>query len=370
MTLPRWSRPATGVVSAALVAGLAVTGTPAHASPIGDARARAAQLRHQVDLLQQQAEIATEDYDAAYEELGQAVTAHLLAKRRVDAAREASGGADDAAERRVRALYMSGGVPALYAKVLDSGSISEVALRVHQVKVVLDGDQHAAAAADRAVLDQRRGEQELAAAAAKATRLQAAVAARADKVRALLAQTDSLLAAADQRVRDLAEQQRRAAEAAAAARAAAALASGAYTGPYNGPDLPKVDASPLAAAALAFARTRLGKPYVWGATGPDAFDCSGLTGAAYRAAGLSLPRTSRQQWFSGPHVALADLQPGDLLFWASDTSNPSTIHHVALYAGNDLMVAAPHSGDVVRVQPVYLDGYIGAVRPGGKLSKV
>ena len=367
--MKRQSRGLAAALVTLVSAGLLTTGLPAaSATQIGDARARAAALRHQVDQLQQQAEIATENYDAAYAALGQAVTANLLAKRQLDQARAASGGADLAAGRRVRALYMSGGVPALYAKILDSGSITEVALRIHQVTVVLNGDQRVEAEANQAVSQQRKGELALAATAARATRLQAAVADQADRVRALLAQTSALLAAADQRVRDIADQQRRAAEAAAAARAAAALASGANVGLYNGPDLPKVAASPLAAAALAFARTRLGMPYVWGATGPDAFDCSGLTGAAYRAAGLSLPRTSRQQWFAGPHVALADLQPGDLLFWASDPTNPATIHHVALYAGNDMMVAAPHSGDVVKVEPVYLDGYIGAVRPGAALA--
>ena len=102
---------------------------------------------------------------------------------------------------------------------------------------------------------------------------------------------------------------------------------------------------------------------MWGATGPDAYDCSGLTGAAYRAAGIALPRTSREQWYAGQHVDLGALLPGDLLFWAYDPSNPATIHHVALYAGGGMMVAAPHTGDVVKVQPVYLDGYVGAVRP-------
>jgi cell wall-associated NlpC family hydrolase len=106
-----------------------------------------------------------------------------------------------------------------------------------------------------------------------------------------------------------------------------------------------------------------GQPYVWGATGPDSYDCSGLTGTAYRAAGVTLPRTSREQWYAGTHVSLGELQPGDLLFWAYDTANPATIHHVALYAGNGLMVAAPHSGDVVKVQGVYLEGFMGAVRP-------
>ena len=66
---------------------------------------------------------------------------------------------------------------------------------------------------------------------------------------------------------------------------------------------------------------------------------------------------------AGPHVTLGELQPGDLLFWASDPSNPATIHHVALYIGGGLMIAAPHTGDVVKIEPVYMQGYIGATRP-------
>jgi cell wall-associated NlpC family hydrolase len=122
-------------------------------------------------------------------------------------------------------------------------------------------------------------------------------------------------------------------------------------------------ASGAAAVAINWAGGQLGKPYQWGATGPDSFDCSGLTGWAYRHAGVDLPRTSREQWFSGPHPGLGYLQPGDLLFWATDTSNPATIHHVALYLGGDQMIAAPHTGTDVQIQPVYLTGFIGAVRP-------
>ena len=89
-------------------------------------------------------------------------------------------------------------------------------------------------------------------------------------------------------------------------------------------------------------------PYVYAGNGPGTFDCSGLTRWAYGHAGVALPRTSREQWFVGPHPALADLQPGDLLFWANDVSDPATIHHVALYVGNGWMIHAPHTGDVVR----------------------
>jgi cell wall-associated NlpC family hydrolase len=355
---------AAGVLGTLLLAGAPA---PAGATPLGDARQRAAQLRTEVDALRQQAEIATEDYDAAYAQLGQAVTAHLTAEHDLEAARTAAGSTDDTAARRARALYTGGGITGLYAAVLDSTTIGEVAARVHRVDLVLGADRRAAAKARNALALQQDATRRLSAAADASTRLQKAVAEKADRVRSLLARADLLLSQADAEVVQLAEEQRRAAEAAAAARAARLLAQAqqqAQQAQYSGPDLPPVSASPLAAAALDFARQQLGKPYVWGATGPGAYDCSGLTGAAYRAAGLSLPRTSREQWYAGPHVALADLEPGDLLFWGYDPANPATIHHVALYAGNGMMVAAPHSGDVVKVQPIYLDGYVGAVRPG------
>jgi cell wall-associated NlpC family hydrolase len=354
----RW---AAGLLLAGVLASAGVQAAPhAAASPIGDAKARAAALRHQVDALRLQAEIATENYDETYAALGQAVNAHIEAQRTLDAARQTSGASADQKSLRARALYMSGGPSAIYLTVLTSGSITEVATRMHQVQAVVAGDAHQVQQDAKAVTRLDAATKTLADSERLANRLQKQVAQQASRVNALLGQTQALLDAADSRVLQIAEQQRQAAAAAAAARAAAAL-SAAQVGLGS---LPDVAASPLAKAALAFAQSQLGKPYLWGATGPASFDCSGLTGAAYAAAGLTLPRTSRQQWFAGPHVALGQLQPGDLLFWASDLSDPSTIHHVALYAGNGLMVAAPHTGDVVRVQPVYLDGYIGAVRPG------
>lgn len=345
--------------------GLAATGLPAaQATPIGDAKSRAAALRHEVDALQMKAEIATEEYDAAYAKLGAAVTAHLTAQRDLDNATQAAGSSSDAATQRARALYMTGGVTALYATALDSTSITEVARRLHQVNVVLGADRRAEDQAATVVARRADAEKRLATAATASTALQKQVAHKADEVRALLGRTAALLAAADQNVRDLAEQQRRAAEAAAAARAASLLDAPQY----NGPDLPPVAASPFGTAVLAFARTQLGKPYLWGATGPDSYDCSGFTGAAYAAAGLHLPRTSREQWYAGPHVALSALEPGDLMFWGYDPTDPATIHHVAIYAGDGQMVASPHSGDVVKVESIYLEGYLGAVRPAASVA--
>ena len=122
-------------------------------------------------------------------------------------------------------------------------------------------------------------------------------------------------------------------------------------------------AGAAAEAALAFALEQLGKPYVWGAEGPDTFDCSGLTMRAYEAAGYQLPRTAAEQALVGTPVDVANLLPGDLLFYATDPSDLSTVHHVVMYAGAGMIVQAPHQGDVVRVDPMWLgDEYAGAVR--------
>ena len=106
---------------------------------------------------------------------------------------------------------------------------------------------------------------------------------------------------------------------------------------------------PAAREAVRWALGQLGDPYHWGAAGQDAFDCSGLTSAAYRAVGVAIPRVSVAQWGAGPHPDVAALLPGDLVFYGDDARNPATIYHVGIYIGNGLMVQAPHTGDVVRV---------------------
>ena len=112
------------------------------------------------------------------------------------------------------------------------------------------------------------------------------------------------------------------------------------------------------AKALAFARTQIGKPYRFGATGPDAYDCSGLTGAAWRAAGVTLPRTSQQQFRVGKVVSQSDLQPGDIVFFYKDIS------HNGLYAGNGMLLDAPRPGKSVRYIKVSYMPFAGARRPG------
>jgi hypothetical protein len=116
--------------------------------------------------------------------------------------------------------------------------------------------------------------------------------------------------------------------------------------------------------ALGAALDQVGDPYVWGATGPDAFDCSGLTSWSYARAGVVIPRVSRDQYaFGGAPVDVAELLPGDLVFFATAEWDPGVVHHVGMYVGEGLMVAAPRTGLTVRVEPVPAAHYVGAVRP-------
>ncbi len=142
-------------------------------------------------------------------------------------------------------------------------------------------------------------------------------------------------------------------------------------------------ASPAAQAAIAAAAKWLGTPYAWGGgdlngptrgiaqgAGTVGFDCSGLTRYAFAQAGIPLPRTAEQQW-SAPGLRIATfaaLQPGDLLFFATNPANPATIHHVAIALGHDSMIEAPRTGDVVRItqgistNPYWAPEFAGALR--------
>jgi peptidoglycan DL-endopeptidase CwlO len=115
--------------------------------------------------------------------------------------------------------------------------------------------------------------------------------------------------------------------------------------------------------AANWALQQLGKPYVWAAAGPGAFDCSGLSMRAWQQVGVQLDHWTGTQWTSGPHVPIASLRRGDLVFFADNTSDPATIHHVGIYIGHQMMVDAPYTGVNVRIDTIYEPGLIGATRP-------
>ena len=148
--------------------------------------------------------------------------------------------------------------------------------------------------------------------------------------------------------------ERRAAEAARRA-AARSVASTAIISPTVAH--PEPASNPGAQAAVDAALSQLGKPYQWGASGPDRYDCSGLTMWAWARGGVSLPHNSGMQYNATARVDRGDIEPGDLLFFGSP------IHHVGMYIGNGEMVEAPYSGSQVRINSIARSDYVGAGRP-------
>ncbi|MFE1149788.1 NlpC/P60 family protein [Streptomyces albidoflavus] len=128
----------------------------------------------------------------------------------------------------------------------------------------------------------------------------------------------------------------------------------------------RVEPSKQAAQAIQYAQQKLGTPYLWGGTGTaeqgGRFDCSGLTQAAYRTAGIELPRVANDQYNAGPHPSRDELLPGDLVFFSDDLTNSRAIRHVGIYVGGGYMIDAPRPGAVVRFSKMDTPDYFGATR--------
>ncbi|XRQ06546.1 NlpC/P60 family protein [Actinomadura welshii] len=160
----------------------------------------------------------------------------------------------------------------------------------------------------------------------------------------------------------------------AEAREARSTFAGSAPSPVQGPATSAARGAIAVRAALKW----LGTPYSWGGgttAGPSygiahgagirGFDCSGLAMYAWDKAGVRLDHWTGTQWTSGPHVPLDSLRPGDLVFFATDTSDPATIHHVGIYIGDGQMVEAPYTGGRVRIAGIHRGDLIGATRPSG-----
>ena len=124
-------------------------------------------------------------------------------------------------------------------------------------------------------------------------------------------------------------------------------------------------ANQTVATVIAFAHAQIGKPYLWGGTGPDAFDCSGLVMMAYRAAGIDIPRTSEEQWLWGPRVPAGQEQPGDLVFFAGSDGTTTAPGHVGLVIGHGQMIEAYATGFPIRISPYGPGGAAGDTSPVG-----
>ncbi|MEU7071499.1 NlpC/P60 family protein [Streptomyces narbonensis] len=299
--------------------------------------------------LYQRAEEATERYNAADEALKlqaadtKKVTARLTTARTELARGRAEAGRLAREQYQGRAAFSSfpSSLQALFAEdpqsALDQGRLLARAARDRAGTLSrLEGAERRAgalASASRKALDRQQS-------------LAAAQRVRRDDVTAKLREVEKLLASLspDQLAR-LTELER--------AQTAGAQRELLDSGALDGPRTP----SRAGAAALRFAIGQIGKPYVWGAEGPESYDCSGLTQQAWAAAGSELPRTSQEQWAQLPRVPLSELRPGDLVVYFPGAT------HVALYLGEGLVVQAPRPGGKVKVSPVAANPLLGAVRP-------
>ena len=359
-------------------------------SALGAQQGKLSSANAQLASLQVQAEVLTQRYDQTLVDEQRAATAYQVTQARLKYAQQAQDASQQRLARLAASEFESGGGFGPMTSMLGNASgpqgyLSGVGLG--QVLAQNGTDTVAQAQANNVVAgafrkqahDLLMAEQsDLAAASHLKLAVQAAVTQQQEFVRATQAKRNSLakqVASAQAHVAALksARQAALAAAAAAAAAQAAARASaqssaGSTQGSTTAPSWGSSSGASASQGDVAanWALTQLGKPYQWGGAGPDTYDCSGLTMVAWAHAGVSLLHYTGYQWEEGPHVPLDQLQRGDLLFYATDNSNPDTIHHVGIYIGNGTMVDAPFTGADVRIDSIYQPGIpIGAVRPAG-----
>lgn len=337
-----------GALTAALLAtaltGLVPVGI-SHAEP----RPSLQQVQQRIDALNSQIGAINEDFDGARLELAVATRRAGVATARVRAAQAALAQIQLSMSSLAAAAYRSGGADQFVSLMTTSSpqTFLDRASTLDRVAASQSSQLAAAATARHRLI----AAQDDAAAQQDAARAVAATMTTAKrKIEQALAEQQQLLGSlrAEERARLAAAQAARLRAAATAARASRSRGLGAY---YTGP------ASGRAGVAVREAYRQLGKPYQWGAAGPDRFDCSGLTMWVWGKAGVSLPHQSRAQFAGGRKVAKSDLQPGDLTFYGDP------IHHVGIYVGNGQMISAPQTGDVVKLSNALRDDYVGAIRP-------
>lgn len=346
------------VVSSCLaLAALAAATGALPGSAAATPRASLHEVQVRVDRLNREAGDAAERYNDAKVRLEGVNRRLTVVRHRLDYRRAEVDAMRSAVAALAAATYKSEGVDATLRVLLsdDPETFLQSALALQQL------DRRHAVTLAR-IVAARQG---LAAARNDVTRQQARA---ADIARTLAVEKRAVLGRLAEAKRLLgslkAEQRARIAAARAAAadrsRAVASRSHDRLAAPApSGPAAPgrPVSVSGRAAAAVQTAYAQLGDPYVFGAAGPNAFDCSGLTMYAWAAAGVALPHSSAAQYSSAPRVSVAALQPGDLVFYYSPIS------HVGIYVGGGRVIHAPHPGRSVEITGLHTMPLVGAVRP-------
>lgn len=380
------------IATTTVLGSLAAAAAPAGAvSPIAQKQAQAAAIRARIDAESMHVAQLAEQYNGARVAVQAAQAKVAAAEAGVAAAAARRDELKSVLARRAASLYRGAGNQSPFSSV-DTGNMVKTARIAQYGDVAAKKDRtllaevraaKARLTAERAAAESARAAASEQAAAANAAYSAAAAADRA--LRSQLAQIDAetqrLIAqqraeAARAEAARLAEQQRLAAQQRAAARPGAPAPTTTTrprtTGTPGAPVTtsttvsPALNGSPFgpppavsskAAAVVAFARAQLGKPYVFATSGPDTYDCSGLTKAAWGSVGVRMAHYTGSQAVAFPKVAYQDLQPGDLVFFYAD------LHHVGIYIGGGMMIHAPQTGDVVKISSAWRSTFQWGVRP-------
>ena len=390
LRMTRWARPraAAAIVATLTIAtaGTISTATIAHANPqtdLASEQQHAAELEAQIEANGTRVSILDEQYTKAQLAI-QNATEQINADEAALAAKQKQTDSVRAQlQERAAELYMGAGNPSPLAS-LDVTDTRELGSRTAYAGAAADKDRQLLD--DVQVAVEELGVQEAALKKAREAAQQESekLASMRDEItqatseqQALLAQVNGRIASLVDEIRaEKAREEEAAAraqmEAAAAARAAQAAqaaqtdnsssdnggsssSGGGSTDLGSDPNLPAP--SDQAQVAVDTAKAQLGKPYVYAGSGPDVFDCSGLTQYAWAAAGVSISHNAEAQYNELPHVAQSELQPGDLVFFGSP------IHHVGLFVGGGTMIEAPYTGVNVRYHTIYRSDYAGGARP-------
>jgi peptidoglycan DL-endopeptidase CwlO len=369
-TVTRLLRAPLVVVAIVLTFG-ALAPLRAGGSTIDDKKAEAAQLEAEIQANGDKIAALGEQYNGAVLAYNNATAAVVDAHRRLVTAQRQAGRLSALVSIRAAVLYQGAQDPASILPSTNITSVNELSVRTKYGALATGNDEQLIAELQRSQEDLRLERQRLDRRVAAAKGKRDFIALARSQVEQANANEQQLLSQVKGELATLiAQRQARIDAEVKASLAALARArsnqggsqgggSSVPSSSVGGDQIPSLPApSGRAAAAISFAEDQLGKPYQYAGTGPNSYDCSGLTMSAWGAAGVSMPHYSGAQYEMFPHVPLSQLEPGDLIFWG-----PGGSEHVAMYIGGGLQIAATHTGDYVRIQPVGSNP-VGAARPG------
>jgi len=373
-----------GAPTAAQV-GAAAGRVSARQAQLGASRKRLSAASAQLTALQTQAEVLTERYDQTLVDEQRAQTAYQVTQTRLAAADQTASASQRAVAGLAAEEYEGGGGAGSTTAMLGDADGPQAYLNgagLSQVLAQYGTEALAESQASQVVAGVFRTQAhdlllaqqaDLRAAHDLKLAIESEVARQRDLVRAAKAAANQVATelAAARAHQEALQAARQAALAAAATEQATsatqqATAAGSPATQIQAPSwaLTSRASATQGDAAANWALSQLGKPYLWGGAGPASFDCSGLSMEAWAHAGVPLLHYTGYQWVEGPHVPVDQLQRGDLVFYATDTADPATIHHVGIYIGNGMMVDAPHTGAFVRVDNINWPGLMPVgVRP-------